>query len=56
MIPLGDSYAEEFQDPMQPFAFKVTHPGFGNGCALLAAESAESLKEWLKLLQDCSRV
>ncbi len=56
VIPLGDAYAAETTDPSQPFTFEITHPGFGSGSSLLAAESAESLKEWLKLLQDCSRV
>ena len=39
------------------FGLKITHPDFTAGRQLiLAAEKEEQQKEWLKALNDCSRV
>jgi chromosome segregation ATPase len=60
VIPLGNVHVEEHEPTTPPpkgfSTFKVTHPDFGCGALVLAAESEEKRREWMDTIGDCSRI
>jgi len=60
VIPLGNVTVEEHEPVTPPpkgfSTFKVTHPDFGCGALVLAAESEEKRREWMDTIRDCSRI
>lgn len=60
VIPLGNTTVEEHEPSTPPprgfSTFKVTHPDFGCGALVLAAESEEKRRQWMDTIGDCSRI
>jgi len=60
VIPLGNTTVEDYEPTTAPpkgfSTFKVTHPDFGCGALVLAAESEEKRREWMDVIGDCGRI
>lgn len=55
-IPLGGCFVQEYAVKGTNHVLRITHPDFGGGQLLLAAETEESLLDWKKWITDSGRV
>lgn len=60
ILPLGNTKCEAYKPIVAPppghYAFRVSHKSFGSGSLVACVESKEALDQWMKVLQDSSRV
>ena len=60
ILPLGETKVEAYVPKVAPppghHAFRVWHKSFGTGSLVACVESKQLLDEWVKVLQDSSRV
>ena len=60
ILPLGETKVEIFVPKVAPppghHAFRISHKSFGSGSLVACVESKAALDEWVKILQDSSRV